>query len=52
MIESLSNPHHDLPNDAEIIAQLIINDSIFLQTVPVKKSISQQSWELEIGCKM
>ena len=35
-----------------MIAQLIIDDGIFLQTVPVKKSTGQESWELKIGCDM
>lgn len=52
IIESLSNPHHDLPNDTEIVAQLVIDHCIFLQTVPVKKNTSQQSWKLKVGCKM
>jgi len=48
----LSNPHHDLPDDTEIVAQLIIDDNIFLQTVPVKKITSRPSWKLKVGCKI
>ena len=52
-IKSLCDPpsHRDLPDDTEMVAQLIIDDSIFLQTVPVK-STGQESWKSKIGCDM
>ena len=54
IIKSFCNPpsHRDLPDDTEMVAQLIIDDSIFLQTVPVKKNTGQESWKLKIGCDM
>jgi hypothetical protein len=52
VIESLSNPHRDLPNDTELVAQLIIDECIVLQTLPVKKDTVRQSWELKVNCKM
>jgi len=54
IIKSLCNPpsHHDLPDDTEIVAQLIIDDSIFLQTVPVKKSTNWELWKLKLGCEI
>jgi hypothetical protein len=52
VINSLSNPHPDLPHDTEILAQLIIDETIFLQTVPVEKDAGRQLWTLEVDCKM
>ncbi|KAJ6613201.1 CHAT domain-containing protein [Mycena sp. CBHHK59/15] len=51
-IRSLTNPHDDLPKDMQMFAQVIIDKSIFLQTVPVEAEESQTSWELDFGCKI
>ncbi|KAJ6624591.1 CHAT domain-containing protein [Mycena sp. CBHHK59/15] len=51
-IRSLTNPHDDLPKDMQTFAQVIIDKSIFLQTVPVEAEESQTSWELDFGCKI
>ncbi|KAJ7469111.1 TPR-like protein [Mycena latifolia] len=51
-IRSLNNPHDDLPADMQMFAQLIINENIFLQTVPVDSEVSQNSWKLDFGCNL
>ncbi|KAF8149794.1 hypothetical protein K438DRAFT_1779174 [Mycena galopus ATCC 62051] len=51
-ITSLTNPHDDLPGDMEMFAQLIIDEIIFLQTLPVASGEDQRSWKLEFGCNM
>ncbi|KAJ6559002.1 hypothetical protein B0H10DRAFT_2345066 [Mycena sp. CBHHK59/15] len=38
--------------DMQMLAQVIIDKSIFLQTVPVEAEESQTSWELDFGCKI
>ncbi|KAJ7737238.1 CHAT domain-containing protein [Mycena maculata] len=45
-IKSLSGPHDDLPGDMQISAQLIVDNHLFLQTVP------QDSWKFKIDCKI
>ncbi|KAF8182754.1 hypothetical protein K438DRAFT_1152683 [Mycena galopus ATCC 62051] len=51
-ITSLTNPHDDLPGDMEMFAQLIIDEIIFLQTLPVASGEDQRSWKLEFGCNI
>jgi hypothetical protein len=35
-----------------MFAHLIIEENIFLQTLPVASEQDQRSWELEFGCTM
>jgi hypothetical protein len=51
-IESLSNPHRDLPDDTQMHAQLIIDEIILSQTVALKKDTVHQSWKLKIDFEM
>ncbi|KAF8135903.1 hypothetical protein K438DRAFT_1947290, partial [Mycena galopus ATCC 62051] len=48
-ITSLTNPHDDLPGDTKMAAQLIIEENIFLQTLPVPSEQDQKSWKLGVG---
>jgi hypothetical protein len=50
VVESSSNPHDDLPDDTEMLAQLIVDESIIQQTLPVKRDNARQSWELKFDC--
>jgi hypothetical protein len=49
---SLINPHDDLPGDMKMFAQLIIEENIFQQTLPVASERDQMGWELGFGCNM
>ncbi|KAJ7481802.1 hypothetical protein FB451DRAFT_137500 [Mycena latifolia] len=51
-IRSLTNPHDDLPTDMQMFAQLIINENIIRQTVPVESEVSHSSWNLDFGCNI
>ncbi|KAF8218104.1 hypothetical protein K438DRAFT_1925316, partial [Mycena galopus ATCC 62051] len=51
-ITSLTNPHDDLPSDMKMFAQLIIEEIIFLQTLPVSSEQDQKSWKLQFGCNI
>ncbi|KAJ7233553.1 CHAT domain-containing protein [Mycena rebaudengoi] len=51
-ITSLTNPHADLPGDMKMFAQLIVEDNIFLQALPVASEDNQMSWKLGFGCKI
>ncbi|KAF8155070.1 hypothetical protein K438DRAFT_1777947 [Mycena galopus ATCC 62051] len=48
-VTSLTNPHDDLPGDMEMFAQLIIEENIFLQTLPVASEHDQPSWHMDFG---
>jgi hypothetical protein len=52
VIESLSNPHRDIPDDTQIFAQLIIHDIILRRTVAVKKETGRHSWKVEADFEM
>jgi hypothetical protein len=52
IVKSPSNPHRDLPDDTEIFAQLIIDERIVFQTLPMKKNTGHQSWNLGVDCQM
>ncbi|KAJ7280556.1 hypothetical protein C8J57DRAFT_1563358 [Mycena rebaudengoi] len=45
-VTSLTNPHDDLPGDMKMSAQLIIDENIFLQTLPVASEHNEMSWKL------
>ncbi|KAF7358269.1 hypothetical protein MVEN_00876000 [Mycena venus] len=51
-VTSLTNPHDDLPGDTKMFAQLIIEENISLQTLPVASEQGQRSWKLGFGCNM
>jgi hypothetical protein len=51
-VTSLTNPHDDLPGDMKMFAQLIIEEFIFLQTLPVASDQDRKSWKLVFGCNM
>ncbi|KAJ7110498.1 hypothetical protein C8R44DRAFT_742976 [Mycena epipterygia] len=51
-VMSLTNPHGDLPGDMKMCAQLIIEENIFLQTLPVASEHDQISWKLGFGCNI
>ncbi|KAF7363121.1 hypothetical protein MVEN_00664600 [Mycena venus] len=51
-ITSLTSPHDDLPSDMKMFAQLINEENIFLQTVPVASDHNQMSWTLSFGCNI
>ncbi|KAJ7743642.1 hypothetical protein B0H16DRAFT_1561212 [Mycena metata] len=51
-VTSLTNPHHDLPGDMKMFAQLIIEENIFVQTLPVASEHNQMSWKLGLGCNI
>jgi hypothetical protein len=48
----LTNPHDDLPGGMKMFAQLIIDETIFQQTLPVVSEQDQKSWKLLFGCNM
>jgi hypothetical protein len=48
----LTNPHDDLPGDMKMFAQLIIEENIFLQTLPMASERNQMSWKLGFECNM
>ncbi|KAJ7693183.1 CHAT domain-containing protein [Mycena rosella] len=50
-IKSLTNPHDDLPEDAPMFAQIIIDGTIFLQTVLVE-SAESHTWKLDFECEI
>ncbi|KAJ7434939.1 hypothetical protein FB451DRAFT_1310467 [Mycena latifolia] len=49
-IDSLSNPHDDLPLDTQMSAQLIVDRHIFLQTLQVESPPFQHYWDLRTDC--
>ncbi|KAF8174787.1 hypothetical protein K438DRAFT_1771369 [Mycena galopus ATCC 62051] len=51
-VTSLKNPHDDLPGDMKMFAQLIIEENIFLQALPVASEQDQNSWTLVFGCNI
>ncbi|KAJ7248774.1 TPR-like protein [Mycena rebaudengoi] len=51
-VTSLTNPHNDLPSDMKMFAQLIVEENIFLQTLPVASEDDQTSWKLGFGCNI
>ncbi|KAJ7199961.1 TPR-like protein [Mycena pura] len=51
-ITSLNSPHDDLPGDMKMFAQLIIEENIFVQTLPVASEHDQMSWKLSFGCNI
>jgi hypothetical protein len=51
-IKSLTNPHDDLPGDMKMFAQLIIEENVSLQTLPIASEHDQISWKLGFGCNM
>ncbi|KAJ7469252.1 TPR-like protein [Mycena latifolia] len=51
-VTSLTNPHDDLPGDMKMFAHLIIEENIFLQTLPVASEHDQMSWKLGFGCNI
>ncbi|KAJ7266778.1 CHAT domain-containing protein [Mycena rebaudengoi] len=46
----LTNPHADLQGDMKMSAQLIIEENIFLQTLPVASEQDEMSWKLAFDC--
>ncbi|KAJ7277246.1 CHAT domain-containing protein [Mycena rebaudengoi] len=51
-VTALTNPHADLPGDMKMFVQLIVEDNIFLQALPVASEDNQMSWKLGFGCKI
>ncbi|KAF7366555.1 CHAT domain-containing protein [Mycena sanguinolenta] len=49
---SSTNPHNDLPGDMKMFAQLIIEENIFQQTLPVVAENNQMGWKLAFGCNI
>ncbi|KAJ7464032.1 CHAT domain-containing protein [Mycena latifolia] len=49
-IDSLSNPHDDLPLDTQMSAQLIVDRHIFMQTLQVESPPFQHCWDLRTDC--
>ncbi|KAJ7244677.1 CHAT domain-containing protein [Mycena rebaudengoi] len=49
-VTSLTNPHDDLPSDMKMSAQLIVDENIFLQTMPVASEHDEMSWKFSLGC--
>ncbi|KAJ7440863.1 TPR-like protein [Mycena latifolia] len=49
-VKSLTSPHDDLPADMQMFAQLIINEEIIRQNVPVELEVSHSSWNLDFEC--
>ncbi|KAJ7214117.1 CHAT domain-containing protein [Mycena rebaudengoi] len=49
-VTSLTNPHNDLAGDMKMSAQLIVDENIFLQTMPVASDHDEMSWKLGLGC--
>jgi hypothetical protein len=47
----LSNPHEDLPEDSKLLAQVIVNNIILVQSVPVEND-AHHSWEMKLDYKM
>ena len=53
ILELLSNPHGDIPDDSKILVQLIVDESILWETLPVgKEGAHRPLWKLEVDCKM
>ncbi|KAJ7115483.1 hypothetical protein C8R44DRAFT_740059 [Mycena epipterygia] len=48
-VKSLTNPHNDLPSDMKMFAQLIIEENILQQALPVASEHGQMSWKLDLG---
>ncbi|KAF7372930.1 hypothetical protein MSAN_00499700 [Mycena sanguinolenta] len=51
-VTSITNPHNDLPGDMKMFAQLIMEDNIFGQTLPVESENNRMSWKLWFGYSM
>jgi hypothetical protein len=51
-VTSLTNPHNDLPGDMTMSAQLIVDENIFLQIMPVASEHNDMSWKLVFECTM
>ncbi|KAJ7231539.1 TPR-like protein [Mycena rebaudengoi] len=51
-VTSLTNPHDDLPGDMKMSAQIIVDENIFLQTMPVASEHDEMNWKLGLGCTM
>ncbi|KAF7334983.1 hypothetical protein MVEN_02248400 [Mycena venus] len=51
-IKAMTHPYDDLPSDAQIFGQLIVDRQIIQQTVPVDPEPSQDSWKLDSGFKI
>ncbi|KAK6974138.1 CHAT domain-containing protein [Favolaschia claudopus] len=51
-IESLIYPHEDLPDGMKMFAQLIIEKTIWLQTLAVESEPDGRSWNVKIECKI
>ncbi|KAJ7434956.1 CHAT domain-containing protein [Mycena latifolia] len=49
-VDSLSNPHDDLPLDTQMSAQLIVDRHIFMQTLQVESPPFQLCWDLRTDC--
>ncbi|KAF7366233.1 hypothetical protein MVEN_00500600 [Mycena venus] len=51
-VTSLTNPHDDLPRDMKMFAQVIIEENISQQTLPVASEQGQRSWKLGFDCNI
>ncbi|KAJ7290684.1 TPR-like protein [Mycena rebaudengoi] len=51
-VTSRTDPHDDLPSDMKMFAQLIIEEKIVLQTLPVASEHNQMRWNLIFGCSI
>jgi hypothetical protein len=47
-----SSPHRDIPDDAKISSQIIIDDMILVQTILSERCPAGKSWELTFDCNM
>ncbi len=53
IVKLLDAPHRDIPDGSKLFAQIIIDNVIFAQTLPLDNDGSQnESWNLTIECEM
>ncbi|KAJ6536432.1 hypothetical protein DFH09DRAFT_1091390 [Mycena vulgaris] len=46
------DPQDDLPEDTQMFGKIIMDENVFLQTVPVGLEGSPTAWNLEFGCSV
>lgn len=49
----LTAPHQDIPINSKLLAQIIVDNRIFAQTLPVESDAGKKdSWKFDVECKM
>lgn len=48
-----SAPHQDVPDNSKLVAQIIVDQIVLVQTIPVSSvDDNGDCWELAVDCKM